>query len=127
LGFISDREYLAKLYASSDGFVSPGHRETFGLGICEALASGLPVLSADAGGGAEMVSRFPCGLLFKSEDASDLSRKARILVSSDFRAGITMARNHLASHNSWDKVLRAYVDHHEELKARKETGDPLHP
>ncbi len=127
LGFVSDREYLARLYASSDGFISPGHQETFGLGICEALASGVPVLSADAGGGAEMVSRFPCGLLFKAGDISDLVRKAQILIRSDFRPGIAMARKYLASHHSWDRILRVYVDHHEKLKARKEKGDSLHP
>jgi alpha-1,6-mannosyltransferase len=127
LGFIGDKALLARAYASADGFLSPGHRETFGLGICEALASGTPVVSADAGAGAEMVSRFGCGLLFKAGDADGLARGARAIVRSDLRAGIAAARDALKTRHGWDLILGTYVDHHASLIGKKRTGPPLRP
>lgn len=118
LGFVGDKALLAKAYASADGFLSPGHQETFGFGICEALASGIPVLSADAGAGAEMISRFGSGLLFKAGDASDLARGARTLARSDFGARIGAAREALETRHSWDRILGTYVDHHESLNGK---------
>jgi alpha-1,6-mannosyltransferase len=50
LGYISDKEFLASLYASSDVFVFPSLREPYGLVPLEALAAGLPVVCPDSGG-----------------------------------------------------------------------------
>jgi alpha-1,6-mannosyltransferase len=117
LGFISSRDTLAKAYASADGFLSPGGRETFGLGIAEALACGVPVLSADAGAGAQMIRRFGCGLLFRDGDATELSKKARELTEMDFREATAEARKHLEKHHNWHHIFNSYVHFHEKLRA----------
>lgn len=44
LGFVSDREFFARLLASADVVVAPGPIETFGLAALEALASGTPAV-----------------------------------------------------------------------------------
>lgn len=44
LGFVSDKDYFAKLLASADVVVAPGPIETFGLAALEALASGTPAV-----------------------------------------------------------------------------------
>lgn len=44
LGFVSDREFFARLLASADIVVAPGPIETFGLAALEALASGTPAV-----------------------------------------------------------------------------------
>jgi len=49
LGFL-ERDVLADLYADSDIFVFPSPTETCGLVALEALASGVPVIGARAGG-----------------------------------------------------------------------------
>lgn len=49
LGFLA-RDVLADLYADSDVFVFPSPTETCGLVALEALASGVPVIGARAGG-----------------------------------------------------------------------------
>lgn len=125
LGYIDDKAYLAKAYASADVFLSPGCQDTFGLGVCEALASGVPVVSADAGAGAEMVSRFGCGLLFKAGDASGLARGALTLERSDFEAKLDAAREALEIQHGWDRILGTYVEYHESLNGKKRTSSPL--
>ena len=55
LGFLP-RHQLATLYASADLCVLPSHTETCGLVALEAMASGIPVVAADAGGLRESVT-----------------------------------------------------------------------
>jgi alpha-1,6-mannosyltransferase len=112
LGYIDDKVLLAKIYASSDGFLRPGCHETFGLGICEALASGIPALSADGGAGVEPILRFGSGLLCRTGDAEALARGALDLVRHDFGAAVEEARRTLEEEFAWDRVLDAYVGSH---------------
>ncbi|PCC70834.1 alpha-1,6-mannosyltransferase [Nannocystis exedens] len=53
LGFERDRDLLAVTLASGDLLLHGCPYETFGLGVAEAIASGLPVVVPDAGGAAE--------------------------------------------------------------------------
>lgn len=62
LGFL-ERRRLAALYASADLCVLPSASETCGLVALEAMASGLPVIAADAGGFRESVEHGRSGLL----------------------------------------------------------------
>jgi len=68
-GFL-EREDLAALYASADLCMLPSHTETCGLVALEAMASGLPVIAADAGGFPESVQHEVSGLLVAPDDAS---------------------------------------------------------
>lgn len=67
LGFI-DRDRLATLYASADLCVFPSHTETLGLVALEAMASGVPVVAADAGGFRETVVAGETGVLVPATD-----------------------------------------------------------
>jgi glycosyltransferase involved in cell wall biosynthesis len=62
LGFL-ERRRLAALYASADLCVLPSASETCGLVALEAMASGLPVIAAEAGGLRESVEHGRSGLL----------------------------------------------------------------
>ena len=68
VGFV-DRDTLAELYASADLCVLPSRTETCGLVALEAMASGLPVIAANAGGLAESVRHEENGLLIPAQDA----------------------------------------------------------
>lgn len=46
LGYVNDRDELARILASADVVVQPGPIETFGLAALEALASGTPVVAS---------------------------------------------------------------------------------
>ncbi|MPY76948.1 MAG: glycosyltransferase [Actinophytocola sp.] len=55
-GHVADRHALAAGLASADVALSVCPGETFGLSILEALASGTPVVTADRGGGRELLT-----------------------------------------------------------------------
>jgi glycosyltransferase involved in cell wall biosynthesis len=67
VGFL-DRETLAGLYAAADLCVLPSATETCGLVAIEAMASGVPVIAADAGGLRESVQAGVTGLLASPSD-----------------------------------------------------------
>ena len=68
VGFLDQRR-LAALYASADLCVLPSASETCGLVALEAMASGLPVVAAAAGGLRESVVHGRSGLLVPPHDA----------------------------------------------------------
>jgi alpha-1,6-mannosyltransferase len=70
-GFLA-RDELALLLGSSTLFLATCPVETFGLGVLESLCAGLPVVSADGGGGGEQVRESGAGELFRSGDAGEL-------------------------------------------------------
>ena len=72
LGFL-DRDRLATLYASADICVLPSATETCGLVALEAMASGLAVIAADAGGFRESVIDNVTGLLAAPRDAGEFA------------------------------------------------------
>jgi alpha-1,6-mannosyltransferase len=57
MGAISDRERLARCFASGDMLVHGSGAETYGLVVAEAIASGLAVVSPDSGGAADLARR----------------------------------------------------------------------
>jgi glycosyltransferase involved in cell wall biosynthesis len=72
LGFL-DRNHLADLYANADLCVLPSRTETYGLVALEAMASGLPVIAADAGGFRDSVTPGTQGVLVPPGDARALA------------------------------------------------------
>lgn len=64
---------LAGLYASSDFFVYPSRRETFGIVIAEAMSAGLPVIAPDRTAPPEFVDR-ASGILVSSDDIPAIAR-----------------------------------------------------
>jgi glycosyltransferase involved in cell wall biosynthesis len=68
LGFLN-RDALASLYAAADLCVLPSATETCGLVALEAMAAGLPVIAADAGGLRESVRDGVNGRLAPPTDA----------------------------------------------------------
>jgi phosphatidylinositol alpha 1,6-mannosyltransferase len=84
LGFLP-RASLATLYASSDLCVLPSHTETCGLVALEAMASGIPVIAADAGGLRESVRHEATGLLVAPHDAEAFAAGIEALVLDSAR------------------------------------------
>ncbi len=58
-----------------DALVVASRNEPFSVAVVEALAAGVPVLAADSGGAADIVSPGRTGWLFRSGDPADLARR----------------------------------------------------
>jgi phosphatidylinositol alpha 1,6-mannosyltransferase len=97
---------LARAYASADLFVCPSDTETFGQATQEAMAAGLPVVAARAGGARDLVQDEATGLLFTPGDAHDLRRCLQALVDSPTRrAALGQAARTRAEQRSWRAVV----------------------
>lgn len=79
LGFL-DRDRLADLYASADICVLPSRTETCGLVALEAMASGLAVVAADAGGFRESIAHGRSGVLVAPDDVTGFAAEILSLV-----------------------------------------------
>jgi glycosyltransferase involved in cell wall biosynthesis len=104
-------EDLAQAYASADLFVFPSPTETFGNVVLEAMASGLPVIAARAGGPVDHVKSGENGYLFDADNLADLV--ALVWHYGDNRAHLRqlgkMARAY-AETQSWAHILDGLLE-----------------
>ena len=105
LPFEPRRAELADLYAAADVLVSPGPTETFGLAALEAMASGTPVLSCDAGGVAETVRRSGAGALYPAGNAAGLADALTQLFGADLQSLGRCGREYAERYHTWDRVF----------------------
>jgi len=84
LGFL-ERDRLADVYASADICVLPSRTETCGLVALEAMASGLAVVAADAGGFRESIAHNQTGRLVAPDDVTGFAVEILSLVISPQR------------------------------------------
>jgi glycosyltransferase involved in cell wall biosynthesis len=104
-GFL-DRPRLADLYANADLFVFPSPTETCGLVALEALASGLPVIGARAGGIVESVQDGITGRLVGAGDAAGFSDAiVELGRDTDRRRAMAVAGRAFAAGRTWDTEL----------------------
>ena len=68
---------------ASNAFVLPSYNEGLSLSVLEALATGLPTVTTDVGGHAEVIRDGVSGWLIPPRDTISLTRALRELVSSD--------------------------------------------
>ncbi|MDH4132237.1 MAG: glycosyltransferase [Gemmatimonadota bacterium] len=110
--YLADRDQLADLLAASDIYLAPGAVETFGLSALEAMASGTPVLSVDAGGCSDHVRHSGAGALFSPGDAGSLAAAATGLLGSDLETAGRTARGYAEGRHAWpdalDSIFAAY-------------------
>jgi alpha-1,6-mannosyltransferase len=81
-GFDADRARLGRSLASADLLVHGCPYETYGLGVAEAIACGLPVVVPDAGGAAESVD-LASGEVYASLDAAACAAAVERLLARD--------------------------------------------
>lgn len=110
-GFLH-KEELASAYASSDTFVMPSRTETLGLVVLEAMASGLPVVAARAGGIPETIEDGVNGYLVDT-DAEAIERVGTLLASKLDREAMGQRAQQAASHRSWKNATLQLIRRYE--------------
>ena len=99
---------LRELLADADLFLSASETESFGLSMLEAMSCGVPCVSTDVGGVAEVFG--PTGRLVPLADTEAMARAAlELLTDPDVhRAASAAARQRAVEHFSIDDVVERY-------------------
>ena len=113
LPFEQGTRSLARIVASVDGFVHAGDQETFGLGVLEAMACGIPVAARAAGGLSELVAD-GAGLAVRSKRVEDWAEAIAALFSADRAPAVRLARERAEAHD-WSVVLPLLRRRYEQL------------
>ena len=74
--FVGNSHEVDKILCFSDLFILPSEHESFGLVALEAMASGVPVISSNAGGLSEVNIQGVSGFLSDIGDVDDMSKNA---------------------------------------------------
>lgn len=104
-GYLKGRE-LSALYSSCDVFVFPSSTETFGNVVLEAMASGLPVITADSGGVKDSVVDGFNGLLCKPRSVESFSgAMSKFIGNNSLIADMGFNARQYTLTKSWDKIF----------------------
>lgn len=107
-------EQVARFLASSDALIHAGDRETFGLVVLEAMASGTAVIGVRGGAVAELVHP-GCGLLVEPGSVRSFVQNVRALAANGYRGMGRIARREVERRYAWGKVLDQLMDRYREL------------
>jgi glycosyltransferase involved in cell wall biosynthesis len=113
LGFRSD---ISEIMKAADFFVFPSRYEACTLVLLEAIASGLPVITANTTGGAEAIT-LDCGLVLSDSEDTQALADALIKLTSDraLRMQMGKAARAIAERYSWENIAKSYLEIFEEL------------
>jgi glycosyltransferase involved in cell wall biosynthesis len=108
LGFCAD---MPALMRAADLLACPSRYEPFGLVILEALASGLPVVTAANVGAAELISPEAGVVLADCNDAAALAASLRgHLAAPERRRAMAAAARRIALAHNWPAMAGQYLD-----------------
>jgi glycosyltransferase involved in cell wall biosynthesis len=106
LGYLDRSVELPRLYASADGFVFASETETLGLVVLEAMACGLPVVAAPAGGVADHLSHGVNGLAYPPGDVEAMARfMVDLATEAPLREALSEGARETAMGLGWDREL----------------------
>ena len=123
-GYMSGAE-LAQAYASADVFAFPSDTETLGFVAMEAMASGVPVVGARAGGIPDVISEGENGLMFTPGDLGDLTDKLRTLLFNPVLRDLYGRRSRTEMERwSWQASSEALLTFYERARTIHRRYDP---
>jgi len=101
------REAMPQLYASHDIFVLPSLVEGLPLSLIEAMATGMPVVTTNACGMADVIQDGVNGLLVPPADSVSLTEATfRLCSSMELQQVLGLAAQETARHYTWGKIAR---------------------
>jgi glycosyltransferase involved in cell wall biosynthesis len=114
--FLGFRHDIADVMRTCDLFVFPSRYEPFGMVVSEAMAVGLPVITAANVGAAEIVTP-ECGIVIPhSEDIPALAQALKVLADDEtLRKRMGKAGQAIAEQHSWVSKAKVYIDLFETL------------
>jgi glycosyltransferase involved in cell wall biosynthesis len=109
--FLGYRRDLPDLMRSCDLFVFPSRYEACTLVLLEAMASGLPIVTAKTAGGSEIVTE-ECGAILADPEDTDGLALLLQQFTNDPQRRHSMGRSarSIAQEHTWSRKAQAYVD-----------------
>lgn len=102
---------MPQLYTLADCVVNPSTVDNMPISLLEAFASGLPVVSTDAGGIPDMLTHEVSGLLVPAGDPQAMARElCRVLEDRSFAARLAAAGRAEAEKYAWPQVKALWLD-----------------
>jgi glycosyltransferase involved in cell wall biosynthesis len=122
--FVGLVEDMPTIMRGTDLFVFPSRYEPFGLVLLEALASGLPVITARTAGAAEIIGP-DCGIVLDDpDDAYALAEAITHVASFRVRAKeMGEAGRRLATTMSWQAMAGRYLELFDDIATRRGAAD----
>jgi glycosyltransferase involved in cell wall biosynthesis len=122
-GYLKE-DQLAEVYSVSDLFVFPSASETFGNVILESLASGTPVIGANAGGVKNIVKPGVNGYLCEPGNVQEFAEAIlKLLNNESLRKQMGWEGRNYALAQKWDRIFENLLWHYaaviEELELEK--------
>jgi len=94
-----------------DIFVSPSSHEVFGIALCEAMAQGKPVISANNQGARFLLADGKYGLLYPIGDIEQLVKQIRhLLLNLEFATKMGNMARRRAEEFSWRKIIQKFEE-----------------
>lgn len=112
-GFLEGDE-LVRAYRAADVFLFPSTTETFGLVALEAMACGVPVIAANAGGVRDIIRDGETGLLFDPERPAQIGALVRDLKDRpELHRGLAARGLAHARGRSWQATMDQLIGYYE--------------
>jgi len=110
LGKRSHKE-LAKIYASATVFLFPSITETYGNVVIEAMASGLPCITADQGGSSDFIQDAINGFKCEAQNADEyVVRIQQLINDKGLRKQIKKSALEYSKQYNWQHLANTYFD-----------------
>ncbi|MCY7281980.1 MAG: glycosyltransferase family 4 protein [Cyanobacteria bacterium CAN_BIN43] len=109
--FLGYRHDIPDLMRAADLFVFPSRYEACSLVLLEALASGLPIITANSAGGSEILTS-DCGIVLLNSENVDALVQALSYLSNQPEQRIQMGQiaRSIAQQYSWSQMGQRYLD-----------------
>ena len=119
-----DNMDIAPLYASADAMLNPSTADNMPISILEALASGVPVVTTDAGGIPDLVKHGETAMVVPvGDDKAMASAVLRVLEDADLRQRLRDCGIEDVARYAWPQVCQAW----QSAYSRAATGGVPHP
>ncbi len=106
LGFLDRQSRLPDLYASCDAFVFASVTETLGLVVLEAMASGLPVVAAPAGGVRDHLRDNQNGLAYPADSVEAMAHAmVRLVTELELVRRLSRGARRTAEELTWEREI----------------------
>ena len=106
LGFISDRDKLAKLYSSCDVYFTTSLEDSFNQTVAECLACGTSVAAFQNGGISDLIEHKKNGYLAEYKDSEDLINGIKYLIENDKKG---QTRKRIVNNFSYEHIANEFL------------------